>query len=626
MTAIRIEDFGGRIPRRSSRLLPTNAAQIATDTKLFSGELRGWNTPLLRKTLDGTGINTVYRIPDDLNDVWIESVYTNVHIQKGSLVNDTHERYYWTSGEDDIPRYNTKDRIESDLAAYILGSPPPDAAPTDNGTPPSGGVSPLTVTRVFVYTFVSMYGEESAPSPPLTLTGAVDDTWTLGAMQIETSPPITGRGNFTNANGATKRIYRTITSVSGQTSFFFIKEVAMSLVSTDVSDIDSDVALNNLLESSGWNEPPDELEGIITHPNGFMVGYVGRDLYFSEPYRPHAWPAKYVLSTDFEIMGLGIVGNTIGVTTQSNPYGCTGIHPEAMSLAKSTTVEPCLSKKGVVTLPTGIMYPSNNGLAWLNPVGATIVTRQFMTKEEWQTEFRPDRINAARYETRYIAFNCTSCGFVYDPIEQKAAVVDLTRVNRVIDIYTDVYTGLVNLLESDRVFEWDPAGNTVPVTYTWKSRVFEFAKPLNMGAAIVKFSDDTFTADAEYIELLVAVNALIAATTPPLGGINSRGMNSRRKIGVDSYTDELKAVFQYQSSSFNGSDMLRIVGFESAIAHTTITVWADGREIYKHSVVKDKMFRLPGGFKAHTYEVAVTSNTDVYSIAMAETPKELKIV
>lgn len=621
MTAIRIEDFGGRIPRRSARLLPPNAAQVATDTKLFSGELRGWNKALLRKTLSGTGIQTVFRIPDPANDVWFESIYDNVHVQKGTLINDLYDRFYWTSGTDDVPRYSTKTRIAAGDPSYILGIPPPSTAPTtsDVGTP----ISALTATYVFVYTFVSDLGEESAPSPPVTWTGPTDEVVRLSGLETT----FAGIGERPFASG-TKRVYRTITSVSGQTNFFLaVEDIPMATLIADISIGDPDIGYSSLLESSGWNQPPDELEGLITHPNGFMVGFVGRDIYFSEPYRAHAWPAEYVLSCDFEIMGLGIVGNTIGITTRSNPYACTGIRPNSMSLTKSTTVEPCLSKKGVVTLPSGIMYPSNNGLAWLNPAGATVVTRQFMTKEEWQNDFNPQTINAARYETRYMGFTSATRGFVYDPVEQKSAVVDLSRGQPITDVYTDVYSGLVHLLESDRIFEWDPPENTVPVTYTWKSRVFEFPKPLNFGAGVVKFNDSDFQADSGFVALLEAVNTAVLATIPTnkLGSINYTGFNTRRRINVSSYLDEMADVPTYQSSAFNGSDLKNISEFQVTVASTHVTVWADGREIWCQPVLKNTVFRLPTGFKAHTYEVQVTANTDVYSIALAETPKELRI-
>lgn len=621
MATLRIEDFGGRVPRRSARLLPPNFAQTATNCKLFSGELRGWNTSTITKDLGTTGTETAFRIPDTGGDIWFTSAYDNVHIQKGTLVNDAYNRYYWTSGTDAVAQYNTSARIDAASASFILGAPPPSTAPTM--VAPSGGGSTLTVTRAFVYTFVSAYGEESAPSPVLTQTGLVDDTWTLASMEVNADIPSFANRNFSTG---TKRIYRTITSSSGQTNFFFVKEVSMATTSTDVSDTDEVVAYNSLLESTNWNEPPDDLEGLITHPNGFLVGFVGRDIYFSEPYRPHAWPAVYVLSCDADIMGLGVVGNTIGIATTSNPYGCTGIHPEDMSLTKSTTVEPCLSKKGVVTLPNGVYYPSNNGLAWLNPVGAKVITQPIMTKEEWQNEFSPSTLNACRYGTRYLAFEDTTNGFIFDPEEPRAAIVDIEYATSVDDIYTDVYSGIVQVLSDDKVYEWDPSANTIPIIYTWKSKSFEYTKPLNLGAGMLKFNDSVFTSDATFITALEAINTTIFSGMPPGAPLNSRAINGVQKLGdgtAPTYVADLQLYGLHQSGATNNSDLINIAYFSAQSPVAIVAVFADGLEKYRHPVTRDKMFRLPAGYKAHTYEVEIVSNTDVYSIALAETGKEL---
>ena len=632
MTAIRIEDFGGMIPRRSARLLPPNFAQNALNCKLFSGELRGWNAPLaIEQIASSPNAEVVFRIPDLGGDIWFSSTNDNVHIQKGTLVNDAHDRYYWTEPQDltgtwaGRPKMNTAANIEAGTPGpYLVGMPTPTAAPTMT-VAPTGGVSTLTVTRAFVYTFVSGYGEESAPSEALTVTGLVDDAWDLDGMEVAIP-----EASLRYTTGATKRIYRTITGYSGQTNFFLVADgIPLATASWDVSATDDVVAFNSKLESTGWNEPPALLEGLTTHPNGFLVGYTGRDLYFSEPYRPHAWPAKYVLSCDSEIMGLGIVGNTIGIATKSNPYGCTGIHPSAMSLTKSTTIEPCLSKKGVVTLPNGIYYPSNNGIAWLNPVGAAVITKQLFTKEEWQNDFSPDTIQACRYSTRYLAFKDANNGFIFDPEEPRAAVVNVSYTYGLSYAYSDIYSGVVHFLSNNTVYEWDPSALTTPIEYVWRSRVFEFPKPLNMGAGILKFNADDLTTDSDYVISLQAINTTVGAAAPPLASMNSRGLNGVRKLGdgtAPTYVADMLVVNQYQSGAMNSSDMLDIVQLSSAVPVSIVAVCADGMEIYRQSVTKDKIFRLPTGFKAHTYCLEIHANVDVYSIAIAETPKELRVV
>jgi len=635
MHTIRIDNFGGMIPRLSNRLLPAQASVDATNCKLFSGELRGWNNPLLQHTFAlGFTPLSAYRIPDTPSDFWMGFEHEDTHVVRGPLVNDAHDRIYWSQGTDDVPMYNTEARIINSDDDYTLGIPAPDPAIlTSLAVTPTGGTG-ATVTRVYLFTYLSELGEESAPSETVTASGAVDGTWTLSGMgsDISTDMPSSSDKPLTPASGggtAKKHIYRTITSVSGQTTFFFVAEVDINTASyadNSTTVPDSQIALNNLLESYNWNTPPADLEGIIAHPGGFLVGFSGRDIYFSEPYRPHAWPAAYVISTEYAIMGLGVVGTTVGVMTQSAPYTVSGIHPSSMSLTKSTSIEPCLSKEGIVTLQDGIFYPSHNGIAYLTLNGAQVITRSLLTKEEWQTDFSPATLTATRYGTRYLAFEDANSGFIFDPQEPHASIVNITRNEDVQHIFTDAYTGDVYLLSGNSIYSWDPASGTLPISYSWKSKVFEFPKPTNLGAGMLKYNDTDFQIDPAYATAIAAVNAIIFATAPTnmLGGVNSRPVND--VLQNVPYLADLAGVTQAQHAALISSDLIDISDFEVAIANATITIWADERVVAVISPVKNTVFRLPAGFKAHTWQVEISSNTDVYSIALAETGKGLVVV
>lgn len=45
MAGIKLTAFAGIVPRTSPSLLQDNEAQTASNTKLYSGELRSWNAP-----------------------------------------------------------------------------------------------------------------------------------------------------------------------------------------------------------------------------------------------------------------------------------------------------------------------------------------------------------------------------------------------------------------------------------------------------------------------------------------------------------------------------------------------------------------------------------------------------
>ena len=626
MTAIRIDTFGGKIPRVSDRLLPPSNSTIANNCKLFSGELRGWKYPLSVAALtDASPITKTYRIPGS-PDHWMHLYTDNIHVLKAPLTNDAYDRVYWSSGTDDIPRYNTSTRIIAGNtgvnAPYRLGMPTPTVTPAVAAT---GGTA-IDVKRFYTFTYVNDFGEEGPPVDPFTDTGPSDATWTVSGLgsNFPTDVPNASERAL-SAGGSFKRLYRTITGTSGQTTFFFVADIPINTATYVDTITEETVAFNSLLQATGWDEPPAALEGIVAHPNGFLVGFSGNDLYFSEPYRPHAWPTKYIVSTDYPIMGLGVYGNIIGVLTQSAPYSCAGTSPASMSLIKSNTIEPCLSKKGVVTLPNGVYYPSNNGLAFLSGGGASVITQSMLTKDEWQNEYSPETLVATRYGTRYLAYKNTTEGFIFDPSEPRIAIVDLSRSDTVEDIFTDHYDGQVYFLSNNTVYEWDPSAELPPIAYEWQSKVYEFTKPVNLGAAIVKFNNTSFSIDATYIADVEALNADIIASigvNNSLAAFNTMDFNGTRPF--TSYKTTMDGLGLLQDGSVNGSDIVDIAALSIHTPSTAVSVYADGALIYSNNVLKDTMFRLPAGFKAHTYQFKISANTDVYSIAIAENSKGLK--
>ena len=38
-----------------------------------------------------------------------------------------------------------------------------------------------------------------------------------------------------------------------------------------------------------------------------IAGWKDNEVWFCEPYRPHAWPVKYVVNVDYPIVGLGTI-------------------------------------------------------------------------------------------------------------------------------------------------------------------------------------------------------------------------------------------------------------------------------------------------------------------------------
>jgi hypothetical protein len=141
-----------------------------------------------------------------------------------------------------------------------------------------------------------------------------------------------------------KVLYRTITSQSGTTTFFKVAEIPLGTTTYSDTSLDTVVAGNLSYENANGNLAPANLQGIIAMPNGFFIGWVDSDLYFSEPYRPYSWPVEYIVSTEYPIVGLGVFGQTCAIMTQGYPAAVQGITPATTALSKTTVMEPCLSR------------------------------------------------------------------------------------------------------------------------------------------------------------------------------------------------------------------------------------------------------------------------------------------
>jgi hypothetical protein len=607
MTALKFEGFMGLMPRYSARLLPNMAATTARNIKLLSGEARGFRVPREVKDLTDRNftVRRAYRIEYDeygeTHEVWLAFDSRDVDIVRSPLVNDAHNRYYWAG--DGAPKYNTLDRIIADQPPLKLGIPPP--ATMANVTPPGAGTD---TTRSYVYTFVSAYGEEGPPSDPSPPQTAAAGTWTLSGL--DTTPADASERNIT-----AKRIYRTVPGNSS-TSFFFVAEIPLGDTTYNDTAADDVVALNNLLESTSWFPPEGSMEGFVAMPNGYLVGWKGRRLMFSEPYRPHAWPPEYEIGVEFEIVGLAVWGNVLIIGTRSNPYLGMGVSPAAFTTQKTNSVTPCLSRRGMVSSDAGVYYPSLNGIVLVDGPTPRVITHDLVTKEEWLRRYNPENFYAACYGMQYIAFNSPSFGLVFNPSEPTARLVELDRFIGVEGIETDPYNGLVYLIDQDRVYEFDPE-NSERAYWRWKSKEFHLPKPVNFAAAKIKFDFAPVDVSLDVLEHYVPYNTARFAAGP-LGTLNGHVINGVQGKGqVPTWPEPENRM------PLAGSPLIPITPLLMSLSAVRFIVYANGEKVFDRMVTDQELIRLPTGFKRDVWQFEMVSNSNVYSLHVAETGKEL---
>lgn len=618
---IKLEDFGGMIPRVSPRLLPPNAASLARNTKLLNGELRGFRSPreTANLTYEPFTVRRAYRIQYNdqyygAGEHWLAFDSREVDVVRSPIVNDRFDRYYWAG--DGRPKYNTLSRILHGLDPYYLGVPAPLTGPTI--TPPAGADE----TRTYLVTFVSEYGEEGAPSPYKLATGNAG-TWALTNL-----PTVVA--DSANRNITHKRIYRTVIG-NNSALYYFVAQVALSDTSYNDTSNDDEVVLNNTLESTTWALPPDDLEGFVAMPNGYLVGWKGRRLCFSEPYRPWAWPAEYELSTEFEIVGLCVWGSTLIIGTKSQPYIGQGVTPASFTMQKMDAIEPCLSRRGMVATVAGAYYPSINGLALVNSAGVSIVTQDILTKEEW-AQYNPANIFASQLGLQYIAFNSSSFGFVFNPTEPKTKLIELDRFQQVAGIETDRYTGNVNLIMADRVYDWDPE-NVERLWWRWRSKEFHLPKQVNFGAVKIKFNTEDYDIGADITETYGGWNNDRFADGP-LNVLAGHPVADTEVIyETDMYGDFTTAEVVYDPlipqwrTPLGGGPMYPLTSLSTQYAAVRfiayIIIGGVRTKVFDRVFYNEDIIRLPTGFKRDVWQFEVFANTHIYSIQIGETGKDL---
>jgi len=486
---------------------------------------------------------------------------------------------------------------------WILGIPAPSTGPTVVPTATGG---PLEVTRAYVYTFVSSYGEEGAPSPPTLATGDDDVTWNLS--NIQTTVP-----NQSERTIATVNIYRTITGTLGAVEYYKVGSVNIGTSTFADSMTTETASLQPALESDNWNEPPQGLQGLVVHPNGFLVGFKGKDIYFSEPFRPHAWPVDYILSVEYDIVGLGVFGQSVAILTDSTPSVATGVRPEGMTLTKADSPEPCLSRRGIVSVTAGVFYPGPDGLMLINSNGINNVTKRFLSRREWQSNYDPDAIEAAQYEMQYVAFYDRTNGFIIDMEEPYSIFVELSDYWDHDVVQNDSITGDVWLVSGNVIRKFNPVTG-FSVDYVWRSKEYDTPNPLNFGACRIIYTTNVTAIGPEDIALYKEFNdARFAAG--PLNPINFNVLN-----GVRTYS--LGVTLPENSQPFSKSPLYTI-GDTGAPAALRLRVYANEELVYDEPVTDTLPFRLPTGFRRTRWQVELVGNANVQSFKMAENGLEL---
>lgn len=381
-------------------------------------------------------------------------------------------------------------------ATYTNG-PPVDAPAVTSGQPDWQMWADVTTqavleTRAYVYTWVTAYGEEGPPSPPTVAQAWSNSVWSVG-MFTPAEDDMGGVRNITTTN-----LYRTVSGTSGQTTYFFVATFDVHTATYVDTIDDSIVAAGAELASTNWSPPPVGLQGIMAMPNGMAVGFRANEIWFCEPFRPHAWPPGYVITTTFPIVGIGVAGQSVVAGTAGNPTIAYGPSPAAMTEVSVRIAEPCLSRGSIVSTDAGVAYMSPNGLIQVSASGqASNTTEGWIKRDDWQVLVPQKNVRAVRHVAYYFAFGTTNGGD--DSVAQEGFTIEMALDNsnftiwpqagghrigfnelsspngfNIDNVIVDPWTGIVVLLQNEQLYYYDFSDQSPAIVpYKWRSKTYQ---------------------------------------------------------------------------------------------------------------------------------------------------------
>jgi hypothetical protein len=375
-------------------------------------------------------------------------------------------------------------------------------------------------------------------------------------------------------------------------------EFRAALSFVDEQDVST---LDNILESLDYDQPDERMQGLLAIHNSMMVGFFDNTICFAEPGVPHAWPIKYRLQVDSKIVALGAYGTTLLALTDRTPWKLDGNNPAAMSITRTDYILPCVSKRSVINIGFGVVWASAGGLAvYSTTIGTDYLTKNVHSWATWPQDYDPTNLYGAYYRGRYFGSDGLNT-FLFERNEEVGGHLVQSDI-RFTAAYYDAKTDRFFYAAGDQVWLWNSlqVGNAV---LDWKSKVFTTKSPLNLGAAQI-VGDFNSEDDAAALVLentnIRAYNAAIIANNDVLGALGTVTAN------------------ELQVAGSNLRDLRVSTG------SVTFQFFVNKKLIYSNSRNDATAFRLPGGYRADTFEVRVSTNVRVRAIIMAESMAGLR--
>lgn len=382
MTTLSFRQFGGEIPRLPADRLPDGAAQYARNVDTAHGELRAL------KGLGSLFMSAVQPVRTVFTDDGVR-FYTWDKPTRAFLaptIDDTAGRLYYQKHGEALRVTLTSGMKAMNLSpsepttSWKVGVKPPPAPSVTLGAATGGEIETVAVVAVAV----NAWGEESAPSAPTLFEKQIGQSATYSVSHSPDAAQQTLQGIA---------FYRTYPANSS-TDYLLANASPAALSGGVASFADASTApvTTTALASAEWDPPPAALANLTYVGNGFFAASAGKDLLFSEPYRPHAWP--YRMTLPHGIVGIVAVEGGALVTTTAQAWLVAGAHPSQMSQQLLPVEQAGWSDTALARIEGAAVYASNDGLVSVHGGQPSLKeSQQLFTRKDWRSRYGSARLN-----------------------------------------------------------------------------------------------------------------------------------------------------------------------------------------------------------------------------------------
>lgn len=666
MPAGRITGFSGIVPRAGARILRDNEAQIAANCRFTSGYFVPLRAPLNLSLVTVPTIVAMYRMVDAAGAGFMLAWDRDVDAVRGPVESDpTYRTYFTGAGEPRVTNLALATASTPYPAQwFVLGVTPPVTAPSVSHAGGAGAV----VSRAFRYTFVTPWGEESAPSPEsAVVSGRVDGTWTVGVPDVAPLNTFTVTGSSWSAGVATLTVASTFglrvgeeTTVAGMNPAGFngTRRRISALTPTSVSFL---LAVNPGAFVAGGTivrEAPHNTSGMVKRiywsettasgnrygqvdecpvattsravpgntlatnslvtvgwamPPADLKGLVAMPNNFLAGFRANeVWfsqinvPYAWSFSEalSHEVVGMAVTGSTLIVGTNGAPYTVSGIDPQSLSVLQENAPYPCVSKRSMVVLEGRVAYASTQGLVGASGPGNFGNLSRNIYTKEEWEAINPATFFAANHQGRYVTTYSTGIDRQMLIFDPSEFASAVTANVKGMVLYGEQATGRLYLSIENVVHEWD-ADYGRKLPGEFMSKEFVFPMACNIGVARIE-ADFSITPQ-EAAALIAARNAILTSNQAILTSLVTRGPLNTSALN---------------SRRLGGSRTRMVPAL--VLDECQFQIITDGVVRDTRDVVSSDWIRLRSGYTSDNMTIRVAGNVLIKAVQYAETIKQAR--